>query len=312
MGERTEWLGWRRGGIGGSDVAALMGLSPWSSPWKVWADKCGLLPLDDELDDDDPREAGRWLEDAIARWFAFRYDLTVVGEQTRCTHPEHPHHRCTVDGFVFPGHPGPVFLDEAHEVLEVKHEAYGKPWDDIPAHYQCQGQWQMYVTGTERVHFAVLHGRRLRRYVLERDDDDIALMVAAVDTFWHDHVLTGEPPPVDGSAATADAIAAVYPGDDTEPVELDPHLLEDWAKTKAMVRMDERELATIEQELKVALGDHVVGQIDGLDAVTWKPQTRRGALDEDLLRAAYLDPDEYRKPATTYRVLRAVAQKGQP
>lgn len=37
--ERAEWLQWRRGGLGGSDIAGVLGLSPWSSPWSVWADK---------------------------------------------------------------------------------------------------------------------------------------------------------------------------------------------------------------------------------------------------------------------------------
>lgn len=33
--ERSEWLDWRRGGIGASDVAALCGMSPWASPMSV-------------------------------------------------------------------------------------------------------------------------------------------------------------------------------------------------------------------------------------------------------------------------------------
>ena len=65
---RAEWLRWRRSGIGASDIAALLGISPWASPFSVWADKLGLLP-DEELDDDDVREFGRRL-DALALEFA--------------------------------------------------------------------------------------------------------------------------------------------------------------------------------------------------------------------------------------------------
>ena len=57
MTDRAEWLAWRRSGIGASDVAGILGISPWASPFTVWADKLGLLP-DEDLDDDDPREFG--------------------------------------------------------------------------------------------------------------------------------------------------------------------------------------------------------------------------------------------------------------
>ena len=39
--ERAEWLKARRGGIGGSDVAACLGLNPWRTPVQVWEDKTG-------------------------------------------------------------------------------------------------------------------------------------------------------------------------------------------------------------------------------------------------------------------------------
>lgn len=38
--DRAEWLEWRRNGIGATDVAGILGVSPWASPWSVWADKC--------------------------------------------------------------------------------------------------------------------------------------------------------------------------------------------------------------------------------------------------------------------------------
>ena len=43
----AEWLRCRRMGVGGSDVAAIMGLSPWRSPIEVWADKTGRAEPED-------------------------------------------------------------------------------------------------------------------------------------------------------------------------------------------------------------------------------------------------------------------------
>ena len=84
---RDDWLAWRRGGIGGSDIAAILSLSPWQSPWSLWADKTGLAA---DTHENEAMEAGRWLELAIGPWFADRTGLHVAGEQMLVTHPERP------------------------------------------------------------------------------------------------------------------------------------------------------------------------------------------------------------------------------
>jgi putative phage-type endonuclease len=323
--DRESWLHWRRAGIGGSDVAAIAGVPGFadSSPWAVWADKLGLLP---ERQASDAMEAGHWLELAISRWFTHKTGLYVHGEQTWCSRPDAPHHRCTVDGFVCES-PGSAIGDvivatpsegiqhqsNALGVLEIKHEAFGKKWETIPAHYQAQAQWQMHVTGTEHAWFAVLRGRNLDIHELARDQADIDYLVAKVDVFWHDHVLTQIPPPVDDSEGTAHVIAQLYPGGQPDPVDLPALLVADWRDAKAAAEAAEARLTAAANALKAALGDHETGALDGIPAVTWKPQSKRGALDEDALATVVDDLDKYRKPPTTFRVLRPAAKpKGKP
>ena len=38
---RSAWLAQRRKSIGGSDAAGIVGLSPYATPYTVWADKTG-------------------------------------------------------------------------------------------------------------------------------------------------------------------------------------------------------------------------------------------------------------------------------
>lgn len=45
--ERQRWLESRRHSIGGSDVAAILGFSRWSSPFSVWLEKTGAMPDED-------------------------------------------------------------------------------------------------------------------------------------------------------------------------------------------------------------------------------------------------------------------------
>jgi len=44
--KRTEWLGWRKLGIGASDVAALCGMSPYASPMSIYIDPSRALPVE--------------------------------------------------------------------------------------------------------------------------------------------------------------------------------------------------------------------------------------------------------------------------
>lgn len=67
--QRAAWLKGRRTGIGGSDVAAVLGLNPWKTPLDVWNDKLGLSE-DKEMSE--PAYWGTVLEDTVAKEFQLR------------------------------------------------------------------------------------------------------------------------------------------------------------------------------------------------------------------------------------------------
>jgi putative phage-type endonuclease len=299
--DRAEWLSWRRSGIGASDVAAVLGISPWASPFTVWVDKLGLLP-DEDLDDDDPREFGRRAETMIAPWFTDKTGLEVAGEQTRLTSGENPWMLATLDGMVYEFNTmaknwresdvyPPQFVESALCLgpLEIKTDN-GRPWDEIPAHYQCQGQWQMAVGGWDRMWFAVLHGRRFRIYELERDQADIDLMKERALDFWVSNVMAQVPPTVDGSEATEAVLRALYPdADPGKTVELGDHgagLLRHLATEKRIAKATDKVIKEDTNQLRSLIGDAYQGVVHGRRAVTLATQTRKttcrhcGAVDE--------------------------------
>ncbi|MGH9249008.1 MAG: YqaJ viral recombinase family protein [Acidimicrobiales bacterium] len=300
---RADWLEWRRGGIGASDVAAILGISPWASAWSVWAEKVGLLADDDN----EALEAGRWLELAIAPWFAARTGLFVVGEQTWRENRAQSRHRCTVDGFVSESRHAaddftisdPTGVLDVLGVLEIKTEAFGQRWETIPEHYQAQGQWQLHVTDLEHVWFATLHERRLEIYELARDQADIDLTVERVDAFWRDHVLTGEPPEADGSEATARALASVYPRHTPgKAVAVDPVNVERWLRAKAAATDAAERVRARSNELRAELAGAEEGTVDGRRVVSLRSQTR-------TTRCAHCQHSETSDP---FRVLRVVKE----
>lgn len=320
------WLEWRKHGIGGSEVAAIVGLSPWESPYSLWCKKAGLLP---ESDASEAMEFGARAEPMMADYFEDRTGLYVAGEQTWCTHPDEPWMRCTVDGFVFEGAEsvgsmvGGHFLDNALGVAEWKTtSAAPAEWEaEIPAYYQAQAQWSMAVTNMPTVWFGVLHlafGRpQFRVYQLDRDEADIALLTAAARTFWHDHVLTGIPPATDGSDATTAALNAAWEPTD-ETVEADKYvlfLIDNARALKEEIKDLETSLGEFENELRDRLREATV-LTHGVDAkgkpkvlATWKPQTRT-SIDTAALKAAEPEIAEKFTRKSESRVLRLAGHKG--
>lgn len=301
MSDRAEWLAWRRSGIGASDVAGILGVSPWSSPWSVWADKLGLTP---DAVDSDRMEFGRRAEGLLADYFASRTGLVVRGEQTRCTHPDEPWMICTLDGYACDGQE-PVGLFEAKTTGDA-------PWDEVPVYYVAQAQWQMAVTGMDRVWFGVLHlafGRpAFRVYEVAADREDMAAMVAACRAFWCDHVAAQVAPAADGHDATGAAIAAAWADSDPDAVaEADADLeacVEHLRQLKADAKALDAAIAEAENTIKAAIGSaEALRALDGTDLATWRSQDRT-AVDVAALRAAAPDLVAAHTTTTSSRVLR--------
>lgn len=289
--ERPAWLDYRTSHVGGSDVAAVLGISSWASPWSRWAEKCGLLG---EEPDDEVMEAGRWLEHGITPWFSHRTGLHVIGAQAVVEAADDPLAACTVDGFVTEGPTSAI--EDALGCLEIKTRGFGRRWDPIPADVQAQCQWQMYVTGLQRTWIAVLMGRRLDIHELERDDGDILFMVDRVHRWWDEHVVTGEPPPADGSDATLRALGEVYPhATPDKSVELDDlaDVLAEWTEAKQRRAEAEKREKECKALIQAALGDGEEGTVAGQRVVTFREQTR----------------ESYVVKESTFRVLREVKTK---
>jgi putative phage-type endonuclease len=273
--ERTEWRAWRKLGIGASDVAALVGMSNYASPMSVWTDKLGLAGPDE---DKDYMEYGRRAEPMLTGYFEDRTGLFVVRQQERAIHPDHPHHRATLDGLACE-HPDGDPLG----VVEYKTTGWGA-WDEIPDAYAIQVQWQMHVAQQDHAWFGVLHDRKFATYEVERDQRAIDMLIGVVDQFWNDHVLAETAPPADAHKATAKALAEAYP----EPVEGETAPLDDlaWAlelRTEAAAQMSEAKVnkERADNAIKAAIGDREIGTLHGEPVVTWKQSTRKGYTVED-------------------------------
>lgn len=217
-----EWHEQRKLRIGGSEVAAILGISSWESPFSLWHRKAGALEAVD-LSDQSPVYWGNVLEPVVrGEWMLRHADTHCAGPQLGLT---------VVDG---PGIASPDAIvtttTGAREVLEVKTALYPDGWgasgsDEIPIAYRCQIQWYMGLLGMPAAHVAVLiGGHDYRDYLIPFDGADYALMRDAAVAFV-ESLKSGDRPGLDSAQATQDAVRKLHPDIDRgDRVDLDAAL----------------------------------------------------------------------------------------
>lgn len=207
---REDWLAVRRNGIGGSDAAAAVGLSPYMSALELWLLKTGRdanLPRPDPDDTTEPVYWGTLLEPIVAASYTKQTGNKVRKVNAVLRHPAVPFMLANVDREV-------VGCRDV-QLLECKTagEFGARLWrDGVPEYVQLQVQHQLAVTGKAAADVAVLLcGQRLDVYRIERDDGLIARLIELEAAFWR-YVQTDTPPPADGSASADRALRCLYPG----------------------------------------------------------------------------------------------------
>ncbi len=296
---RVPWLRERRRGIGASDAPAVVGLSPWASPLSLWVDKTRVPDYEHADDMSEPMRWGHVLESAIAREHARRLGLRLAASPGILAHPQLPWMRATPDFLVVDRTREPVELMEVKTASAFRTEEWAD--EAPPDHVVIQVLHQLAVTGDRRCHVAALvGGNQPRHWLIERDEDAIAMLIDREREFW-DRVQRGVPPDPIGHDADAEALAALYPGEDGTTTVLGEQLLA--AAYQAAVhaaKAAEHEQAgrDLIDRIKARMGDATEGlRPDGSTAVTWRPQTTT-RLESKRLKAE--DPDLWdRYSATT-------------
>ena len=269
MNHREQWLAQRRTGIGGSDAAAVLGLSRFSSPYSVWADKLARVP---DKEDNEAMRQGRDLEDYVAQRFALGTGKKVQRKSEMLRHPEHSFMLANIDRQVVGEKAG--LECKTTKSMNIKRFRSG----DFPAEYYCQCMHYLAVTGWERWYLAVLvYGEGFFIYTIERDEDEIAALVAAEQEFWQ-YVESQTPPPVDGHTATTETIHKLFSPDEYDGGEIDlfgmGNIFSQLEQVAAELKAKSAEKEKLEQTIKDAIGNGSGGSCGDWSA-TWKPQSRK-------------------------------------
>lgn len=301
--QRIAWQAARRHHLGASDVAAVIGLSPYATPWQVWADKARGLDVEETL----PMSLGTFVEPWILDKYSAATGIAAWPIQRLVTHPNGLH-AATPDAY-----------DDEDCLVETKLNverpwAHGRSWDwadGVPPWVHAQVQMQMACTGYERCVVAVYHpdtGRLRPRNRAERDAMTVTYdptvvdnIVAATSQWWADYVAPwknatyGRQPAIDGSATTKAMLAALYPEPERIEVTLDAEAHE--ALLTYIAARDKKAAATEILELAAnVLRSKLANATDGhlpehpLPAVTWRPDKNARRTLRVYAERAELEP----------------------
>ncbi|ENU86157.1 YqaJ viral recombinase family protein [Acinetobacter sp. CIP 102129] len=202
---RDQFLAGRKKGIGGSDVAAILGFSPYKSPYQLWLDKTDRSERKESQNES--AHFGNLLEDVVAKEFSRRAGVKVQRVTQQLFLEEHPWALGNIDRAVInPDIAGNVrFKDGAlttDRLLECKtaseymSKLFGEEGSDqVPDYYLTQCLWYLLITGCKVIDLAVLiGGNKFRMYRIERDEDLIQSIFNQVKAFWFNHVIADVPP----------------------------------------------------------------------------------------------------------------------
>ena len=285
--------------IGGSDAAAILGVSPWKTPVELWQDKVGLsapeiiTPAKQRAFNRGKRLEPVVLEMVLDKLKEQGHDVECIETNKVYQDVEHDFLQCEIDA--------EFILDGEHINVDMKtvHMFKAKEWgeegsDDIPIYYSAQFMHGLGITKRNRCLCAALIGYDdVMIYWIERDDETIQAMRNKSVLFWNEHVLKGIPP----DPQTFEDLKHLFAKDQGTEIEA----TSDIAAAITDLRAIKQEMGRLEAEeraLKLEIGaymkDAAILNYDGKPIATWKAQQRRDfqekqfKLDHPDLAAQYI------------------------
>ena len=306
--DRAAWLAARRKGLGGSDIAAILGMNPWKTPLGVYLDKTGEMP------DEPQSHRAEWglrlerviLDGAVDALNADREEpLELATVDEILAHPDHGWMLASLDGCLDGDPQGPG-------VAEAKSTSYWarQQWEDgdtLPDAWHCQVQWYLAVTGWQWGVIAVLWDTaNLHLEHVEADREFQSALVEVGERFWRDHVLAGNPPAA--GAGDDELTKRLHPEPEPGSSVLLPDEAREVIAERNAARAAEKHAAerrkAAEARIRQLLGDAEEGWFPGdpRPAVRF-PVVETQRLDGKALREAHPDiAAEFTTPSTYRRL----------
>lgn len=291
-----EQLQRRKSGLGGSEVATILGLNPYKTAYELWAEKTGRIEPED-ISGKFAIRRGNDMEALVAKWFSEDTGLTVHRVNQTLTNDEHPYLLAHIDRRIVGAKEG-LECKTANWRMAAKFGDQGS--DDVPANYLIQCVHYMIVTGWKVWHLAAELGGDFRIYKIEYDEVLANHVAQTAHDWWVKHIVEGiEPEP----QSHRDLDLAFPNADAGTQVEASSSIAATHGELRAISHdlkaLKERESA-LKETIKGAMGEASALTYAGRKIATWNNQTRKSfnsksfSNDHPDMFAQYQKSSEFR------------------
>lgn len=285
-------------GIGGSDIAAILGLSPYKSAVELWSELVSRQPAPEQ--DCLHLRFGQFAESFVAQEYERKTGMHTVCHPGTIFHSTHGFMYGHVDRLVVKD-PGKCAVRDgvvtADRILECKtasafsRSIWGESGTDaVPHAYLVQCAWYMAITGCASADLAALIGNsELRVYHIERDPQLEALILLQAQRFWCDHVLAQCPPEPTSASDAALLFPKESPGSCVEANQQVLARVRDYRSLSQRAHQLGQECERVRAEILNYMGGHEKLTHRGSVLATWKCSRASQRLDTKSLSEAHPD-----------------------
>lgn len=269
-----EWLEMRQTKIGASEVAQILNVSPYGTPYMLWQEKTGRT-----VKKDNPTLAfGRNKEEEIRQYWE-----TKVGEFFPPCVVQSNNHDFAIASLDGLSSNGKLILECKVCNKEVLEEYVKK--NRVPEYYYTQAQYQMAVTGSECVQFVFFNPTENQYRTVEvwPDHDFIKTMMEKAMVFYEEHMLADVPP-------------ALTEKDYTDMTDAWESLHIEASYKYTALKQAKKDWEFMKNQLLDSSDD---GNCQGYGFKLTRVQ-RQGAVDLKKMKEDGIDVEKYRKPSIGY------------
>jgi putative phage-type endonuclease len=277
-----EWHQARLGGIGGSEIAAVLGLSKFESHFSLWHRKLGRIP---ERPQNPDQEWGTRLEPVILQAFVDRHpELTVNTQPGTWRNDERPWQIANPDALFFEPYGKGRDADGIVEAKNVN-DRIAYEWDNgPPPYYVAQARWYLDTFGLDRAVIAALFGGSdYQEFEIRPDPDDTTLMRAVGAAFMHS-LEQGRRPDIDAHGATYEALRHLPDGVIDDRVEVDEALALEYIDTLLLAADWQERKQLVQSKMLDAIGNYKGARVGNRHIAT--RTLRKGTNTTHSLRPA--------------------------
>lgn len=278
----AEFTETRSQGIGSSEIAAVLGVDPYVTPYQLWLKKTGRA---DEFEGNKFTEAGHRLERAVAEYFADRTGAEITPgyeDDIHFIHPAHSWARVTPDRF--------YMLGDTPGILECKTTQRNIDPEYLPEPWFCQNQYQAAIvqaTGREVRECAIAwlyRGLDFHYNLFEVNPVFGDLLINAAGEFWTKHVIADTPPDLKDAQ---DVLTAYRTHTEGKVIEASEELMREYEHLvdirERLKELNAKE-GEIKERLQMIMKDAEAIQYYEETIITWKASKPVIRLDQKRLR----------------------------